>query len=231
MPPLLPEGIRACLFDLDGVLTDTSRLHAAAWKAAFDPFLAARGARPFDRVDEYERHVDGRRRADGVRSFLAARGIDAPPHLVDELAARKNEVFLRLLDEHGVEPFPGSLRFVDAVRAAGLAAAVVSSSANAAEVLEAAGLARRFAVVVDGRRIERERLAGKPAPDSFLAGAHALGLEPAAAAVLEDAPAGVRAGRAGGFGWVVGVDRNGGAAALRKSGADVVVGDLSELVA
>lgn len=229
--PLLPRGILACLFDLDGVLTDTSRLHAAAWKATFDPFLAAHGQREFDVCGDFERYVNGRMRADGVRSFLRSRGTDAAQALVEELADRKNEAVLALLRDNGVDPYPGSIRFLFAAREVRLRMAVVSSSVNAPAVLEAAGLAGVFDAIVDGATIEREGLAGKPAPDPFLAGARALHVPAASAAVFEDAPAGVEAGRAGHFGWVVGVDRGGRAVALREHGADTVVRDLGDLLA
>ena len=242
----LPDGIRACLFDMDGVLTKTATVHAAAWKQTFDDYLRRRAGRagepfrPFDAVADYDRYVDGKPRSDGVRSFLASRGITLPEgspadpptaETVDGLGNRKNETVLRLIRDHGVEPYPGSVRFLHAVRGAGLPAAVVSSSANCREVLEAAGIADLFDVRVDGTTIERDQLSGKPAPDSFLAAARELGVEPAAAAVFEDALAGVAAGRAGGFGYVVGVDRAGQAVALRRHGADVVVADLADLVA
>jgi beta-phosphoglucomutase family hydrolase len=242
----LPEGITACLFDMDGVLTETATLHAAAWKETFDDYLRRRAERagepfrPFDAGADYDEYVDGRPRSDGVRSFLASRGITLPPgaasdppsaETVDGLGNRKNEAVLRLIRERGVEAYPGSVRFLHAVRGAGLRTAVVSSSANCREVLEAAGIADLFGVRVDGTTIERDHLDGKPAPDSFLAAAGELGVEPAAAAVFEDALAGVAAGRAGGFGYVVGVDRAGQAVALRRHGADVVVADLAELLA
>lgn len=242
----LPDSIRACLFDLDGVLTETASLHAKAWKATFDTFLRDRAEQegasfaPFDAVADYDRYVDGRSRSDGIRSFLAARGItlpegdDADPagsQTVRGLGSAKNQLLLTLLDTEGVEPFPGSVRYLDAVRAAGLATAVVSSSANCRRVLAAAGLSGHFAAVVDGVQAAEQHLRSKPAPDTYLAGARAVGVPPAAAAVFEDALAGVRAGRAGNFGWVVGVDRVGQAHELRAAGADVVVADLADLLA
>ena len=235
----LPPTIRACLFDLDGVLTPTAQVHAAAWKAMFDAFLGERGAAPFG-ADDYGRFVDGKPRADGVRSFLAARGISLPegePHdpptaqSVHGLGNRKNELVLTLLAESGVEAYPGSLDFVRAARDEGLACAVVSASTNCRDVLAAAGIEGLFAVEVDGLVAEREGLRGKPAPDTFLAAARALDVAPSDAAVFEDALAGVAAGRAGAFGLVVGVDRVGRAAELRARGADVVVSDLAELLA
>ncbi|MFL6136580.1 MAG: beta-phosphoglucomutase family hydrolase [Frankiaceae bacterium] len=242
----LPDGIRACLFDLDGVLTQTAKVHAAAWKRMLDDYLRSRAERtggafvPFDPHDDYDDYVDGKPRADGTRSFLASRGIELPEGCADDppdaetvhgLGNRKNELVLRLIEDEGVEPYEGSVRYVRAVRSAGLPCAVVSSSANCRAVLAAAGIDDLFAVRVDGEVIERERLAGKPAPDAFLAAARSLGVEPREGAVFEDALAGVAAGRAGGFGVVVGVDRVGQADALRAHGADVVVRDLGELLA
>jgi beta-phosphoglucomutase family hydrolase len=241
----LPDAIEACLFDLDGVLTETASVHAAAWKQMFDEYLRARAAGtgesfvPFDEQLDYDRYVDGKPRYDGVRSFLAARGIALPEGKVDDppsaetihgLGNRKNEIVLAIIRERGVKPYPGSVRYLDAVQQAGLRRAVVSSSTNCRDVLRAAGLADRFDVVIDGVVAEREHLAGKPAPDTYLAGARALGVAPAVAAVFEDALAGVEAGRAGRFGFVVGVDRAGQAQQLREHGADVVVGDLAELL-
>lgn len=237
----LPDGITACLFDLDGVLTGTAELHRAAWKQTFDAFLSERGGpgfREFTDAD-YTSYVDGRPRFDGVRSFLASRGIsipeggpDDPPSnaTVQGLGNRKNELVLALIDSGGVHPFPGSVRYLEAARAAGLGIAVVTSSANGAAVLEAAGLTRLVQARVDGVTISERGLRGKPAPDSFLEGARELGVAPAQAAVFEDALSGVEAGRAGNFGYVVGVDRTGQADALRARGADVVVADLDELL-
>jgi beta-phosphoglucomutase family hydrolase len=237
----LPDHVTACLFDLDGVLTPTATVHAAAWKRMFDAFLAGRdGQPPFDLKDDYVRYVDGRPRLDGVRAFLDARAISLPEgspedppgaETVHGLGRRKNDLVEDVLREQGVEAYEGSVRFVRAARDAGLRRAVVSSSANTQAVLQAAGIEDLFEARVDGVVAEREHLRGKPAPDTFLAGARALGVEPAAAAVFEDALAGVEAGRAGAFGCVVGVDRGGAADALREHGADVVVGDLSELLA
>jgi beta-phosphoglucomutase family hydrolase len=242
----LPDSIQACLFDLDGVLTPTASVHDKAWKATFDDFLRRRAERdgapfvPFDPVADYEQYVDGKPRLDGVRSFLAARGITLPDgsgndppgsETVTGLGDAKNEVLLKLLHDEGVQPYPGSVRYLQAVRAAGLATAVVSSSANCRAVLAAAGLDRQFDAVVDGVLAAEQHLAGKPAPDTYLAAATALDLPPAAAAVFEDALAGVRSGRAGHFGWVIGVDRVGQSAELRAAGADVVVTDLADLLA
>jgi len=238
--------VSACLFDLDGVLTKTAKVHAAAWKEMFDAYLRERAARtgepfvPFDAVAEYDEYVDGKPRYDGVQSFLASRGIELPrgepndppeAETVDGLGNRKNEIVLRLIREHGVEPYEGSVRYVHAAKEAGLRRAVVSSSTNAHDVLIAAGIEDLFEVRIDGVVAEREHLRGKPAPDTFLAGARALGVQPAQAAVFEDALAGVAAGSAGRFGFVVGVDRVGQADALREHGADVVVSDLSDLLA
>jgi beta-phosphoglucomutase family hydrolase len=241
----LPETVRACLFDLDGVLTQTARVHAAAWKQTFDEYLRARAARtgepfvPFDDVEDYDEYVDGKPRAEGVRSFLEARGIHLPGGSPDDPASaetingvgnRKNELVLRLIREQGVQVYEGSVRYVRAVRAAGLRTAVVSSSANCRDVLVAAGIEDLFDARVDGVVAQERHLRGKPAPDTFLAGAEALDVEPGAAAVFEDALAGVEAGRAGRFALVVGVDRTGQAQALRQHGADVVVRDLAELL-
>ena len=241
----LPNAIRACLFDLDGVLTQTAKVHAAAWKEMFDAFLRKRAAQtgesfePFDPVADYDEYVDGKPRYDGVRSFLAARGIALPEGTPDDppdaatvhgLGNRKNELVLAMIERQGVQVYEGSVRYVRAVRDAGLGRAVVTSSANADEVLAAAGLDDLFDVRIDGVVAAREHLEGKPAPDTFLAAARALEVAPDRAAVFEDALAGVAAGRAGRFGLVVGVDRVGQADELREHGADVVVGDLSELL-
>lgn len=241
----LPDSVRACLFDLDGVLTQTAKVHAAAWKQMFDEFLRQRSTDraeqfvPFDPVRDYDEYVDGKPRYDGVRSFLAVRQIDLPEGASDDppdaetvhgLGNRKNEIVLKMIHESGVEPYEGSVRYVEAARNAGLRRAVVSSSTNCRDVLEAAGILAMFEEIIDGRVAEREQLLGKPAPDTFLAGARALGVEPEQAVVFEDALAGVEAGRRGRFGCVVGVDRVGQAEDLRAHGADVVVGDLSELL-
>ena len=241
----LPESVRACLFDLDGVLTQTAKVHAAAWKEMFDAFLRERAAKggepfqPFDPVADYDEYVDGRPRYDGVRSFLAARGIDLPEgeendpagaETVVGLGNRKNELVLHVIREQGVEAYEGSVRYVRAAREAGLHRAVVSSSSNCRELLAAAGIEDLFEERIDGLVAERDQLKGKPAPDTFLAGARALGVGPGQAAVFEDALAGVAAGRAGGFVCVVGVDRVGQADELREHGADLVVSDLAELL-
>jgi beta-phosphoglucomutase family hydrolase len=241
----LPAHIHALLFDLDGVLTPTAKVHAAAWKQTFDEFLRQRaqesGAKfvPFDEIGDYDEYVDGKPREDGVRSFLSSRGIELPDGAADDPADaetvhgvgnRKNERVLRLIHEQGVEAYDGSVRYVRAAQRAGLLRAVVSSSANCRDVLAAARIDGLFDAVVDGVVAGREHLHGKPAPDTFLAGAKALGVEPAHAAVFEDALAGVEAGRAGRFGYVVGVDRVGQRDALKAHGADIVVDDLADLL-
>jgi beta-phosphoglucomutase family hydrolase len=229
----LPAGITACLFDLDGVLTPTAELHARAWQETFDTFLRGRPerVRPFDPVHDYEELIDGRTRLDGVRAFLASRRLAVAGAGVRALAADKNRRLVDLLGSDGVRPFAGSVRLVAAARDQGLRRAVVSSSRNAGAVLRAAGIADLFEAVVDGMVAQRQRLAGKPAPDTFLAAARLLDARPAAAAVFEDSLAGVEAARAGRFGYVVGVDRRGHAERLRNRGADVVVSDLSALLA
>lgn len=241
----LPDAIEACLFDMDGVLTETAKVHAAAWKQMFDAFLEERARRsgeefrPFDQVSDYDRYVDGKPRYDGVKSFLASRGIelpqgtpDDPPdkETIDGLGNRKNRLVMSVVREQGVDAYPGSVRLVEAVRKAGLKAAVVSSSANTAEIIKAAGIEQLFDAMVDGNTVEREHLKGKPAPDAYLAAARDLGVQAAHAAVFEDALAGVESGRAGKFGLVVGVNRADQAQALREHGADVVVDDLAELI-
>ena len=241
----LPDRVRACLFDLDGVLTQTAKVHAAAWKETFDQYLRARSERTgekfreFDQVRDYDAYVDGKPRYDGVRSFLESRGIDLPEgtasdpptaETIDGLGNRKNELVLKMFHEQGVETYEGSVRYVRAARDAGLRRAVVSSSANARDALAAAGIAELFEEVIDSHAVESQGLKGKPAPDTFLAGARALDTPPDEAAVFEDALAGVEAGRAGKFAFVVGVDRVGQARELREHGADVVVKDLAELL-
>jgi beta-phosphoglucomutase family hydrolase len=237
----LPDDITSCLFDLDGVLTQTAKIHAAAWKQTFDQYLRKRSQEqgekfvPFDKADDYDQYVDGKPRYDGVRSFLESRGIklsEGDKHDTDGaetihgIGDRKN-----VIEHDGVEAYDGSVRFAKAAKEAGLRRAVVSSSTNCRDVLQAAGIEKLFEEVIDGHDADEQHLKGKPAPDTFLAGAKALGVEPAQAAVFEDALAGVQAGRAGGFGFVVGVDRVGQANALKAHGADVVVEDLAELLA
>jgi HAD superfamily hydrolase (TIGR01509 family) len=241
----LPAGVTVCLFDLDGVLTQTAKVHAAAWKEMFDAFLRVRAAErgedfvPFDAVHDYDEYVDGRPRAEGVQTFLASRGIDLPNGSPDDppdaltisgLGERKNRIVLRLIREHGVERYDGSVRYVKAARDGGLRCCVVSSSTNCRDVLAAAGITELFEEIIDGNVAEAEKLRGKPAPDTYLAGARAVGEAPEHGAVFEDALVGVQAGRAGKFAIVIGIDRVGQAAALKAHGADVVVGDLSELL-
>jgi beta-phosphoglucomutase family hydrolase len=232
----LPDDIQVLLFDLDGVITQTAKVHAAAWKQMFDEYLKDKARRegaefvPFDAHDDYDEYVDGRPRPDGVRSFLQSRGIAPDDRLVRELGDRKNAIVLDLIHTRGVEVYDGSVRYVEAAREAGLKLAVVSSSANTKDVLRAVDLLDRFDAIVDGNDVAHGGLRGKPAPDTFLEGARRLGAEPSHAAVFEDALAGVEAGRAGHFGCVVGVDRVGQAGALRAHGATVVVSDLEELL-
>jgi beta-phosphoglucomutase family hydrolase len=242
----LPDTIRACLFDLDGVLTDTASVHRKAWKAMFDSYLKDRTERtgerfvPFDIAADYLSYVDGKKREDGVRSFLAARTItlaegdpddDPSAETLHGLGNRKNELFHQIIREDGVKVFEGSRHYLEAVADARLAVAVVSSSANTREVLEVTGLDKFVQQRVDGVTMRQEHIAGKPAPDSFLRAAELLGVPPAEGAVFEDALAGVEAGRRGDFGCVVGVDRVGQSEALRRNGADMVVSDLAELLA
>jgi beta-phosphoglucomutase family hydrolase len=239
----LPDGVKACLFDLDGVLTKTAVVHAAAWKQMFDEYLRDRAGGedfvPFDPGSDYNEYVDGKPRYDGVRSFLESRGIeleegsdDDPPgaETIRGLGNRKNDLVVRLIHDQGVEAYEGSVRYLEAARDVGLRRAVVSASANCHDVLIAAGIEHFFEARIDGVVADREGLAGKPAPDTFLAGARALGVDKEEAVVFEDALAGVEAGRAGGFACVVGVNRVGQADALREHGATVVVDDLAELL-
>lgn len=241
----LPSQIRVCLFDLDGVVTRTAAQHAKAWKTMFDTFLAAYARRtgqpfvPFDIGTDYVKYVDGKRRLDGTRGFLAARGIDLPPggpadtledQTVSGLSNAKNALVLKLIETDGVEVFPDAVSYLDALREAGVPRAVVTSSANAEQVLKVTNLADYFDVKVDALVANERGLAGKPAPDTFLAGAELLGAGSHEAAVFEDALVGVEAGRAGNFGFVVGVDRVGQGEQLRAHGADVVVRELTELM-
>ncbi|MEV6279052.1 beta-phosphoglucomutase family hydrolase [Nocardia sp. NPDC051832] len=238
-----PASITVALFDLDGVLTDTAQVHRRAWKETFDAFLARRlgdGYEPFSE-DDYLAYVDGRPRADGVREFLGSRDITLPEGNPDDLPGdstvhgvgnQKNQLLLAVIERHGVRVYPEAAGYLERLRAAGLRIGVVTSSANAEAVLRAADLARLVEVRIDGVAITRRGLSGKPAPDSFLAGAEAFEVKPEQAVVFEDAVAGVEAGRAGAFGYVVGVDRvrdGRHADALRAAGADVVVTDLTEL--
>jgi trehalose-phosphatase len=234
----------AVIFDLDGVVTQTAQVHAAAWKALFDEYFDQRRRRgesevpPFDVVRDYRLYVDGKPRHDGIRSFLKTRGIELPPgeqsdamdqETVCGLAKRKNQSFLQQLNDKGVQPYESTVRLLDALRADGFPVAIISASENAAAVLEAAGLLDRFDARVDGLETKRLALQGKPAPDVFLEAARRLGVAPARSVVIEDAIAGVQAGRAGGFGCVIGVDRMGQSEDLRANGADVVVSDLAEV--
>jgi beta-phosphoglucomutase family hydrolase len=241
----LPEKVTACLFDMDGVVTRTAVVHDAAWKQTFDDFLrkwaAEKGGKfvPFDPVQDYDEYVDGKPRLDGTRAFLASRSIVLPEgspsdppgsFTIHGLSNRKNDLVLEVLARDGVEVYDGSRRYITAVRAAGLRTAIVSSSANTAQVLEAGGVSDLFEVRVDHQVAQERGLRGKPAPDTYTEAARQLGVEPVNAAVFEDALAGVAAGRAGNFGFVVGVDRVGQEAALRQHGADIVVKDLAELL-
>jgi beta-phosphoglucomutase family hydrolase len=241
----LPDGVTACLFDMDGVVTKTAVVHAAAWKDMFDEFLREWSSKtgtpfvPFDKARDYEEYVDGKPRLEGTKSFLQSRSISLPEGSPSDPAAaqtewglsnRKNELVQKVLERDGVEVYDGSVRYITAVRAAGLRTAIVSSSANTVAVLEAAGITDLFDVRVDAQVARERGLRGKPAPDTFLEAARMLGVGAKQAAVFEDALAGVAAGHAGGFGLVVGVDRVGQAEALRSHGADVVVEDLAELL-
>jgi beta-phosphoglucomutase family hydrolase len=236
----LPGAVTVCLFDLDGVLTDTASVHRQAWKQTFDELLRRRGLPEFTDQD-YVQYVDGKPRADGVRDFLASRGIVLPEGDADDPPGRdtvlsvgnhKNHLLLRHIREDGVAVYEGSRRYLDAAREAGLHRVVVSSSANTEDVLRVTGLDALVEGRIDGNTLTEKHLRGKPAPDSFLAGAELFGVAPAAAAVFEDATSGVQAGRAGGFGIVVGVNRldDEHSKALMSSGADVVVRDLEELL-
>ncbi len=242
-PDLVRSGLKAVLFDLDGVVTRTAHVHARAWQQLFDEFLASQTGeperlRPFRLPEDYLAYIDGKPRYEGVQSFLLARGINLPwgepgdppdAATVCGLGNRKNRIFRRVLEEQGVEVFESTVALIRALRSEGIGTACVSSSKNCMAVLERAGLTDLFDVIFDGRDLERERLRGKPHPDAYLQAAARLGVAPAEAAVVEDAIAGVAAGRAGRFGLVIGVDRGIGRAALTAAGADVVVGDLDEL--
>ncbi|MGB6409624.1 MAG: beta-phosphoglucomutase family hydrolase [Candidatus Deferrimicrobiaceae bacterium] len=245
MNPISPDKFDAVLFDLDGVLTATAKVHAACWKKLFDEFLEERAKaageplKPFDIDSDYKLYVDGKLRYEGVRSFLGSRGIDLPEGTPDEspnsetvcgLGNRKDALVHEVLEADGVEVYEGSVRLVEQVRSRGIRTAVVSASKNCKIVMEAARISHLFDQVVDGEVAERLRLPGKPKPDTFLTAAERLGVVPERAVVVEDAISGVQAGRAGGFGLVIGVDRKGDPESLRKSGADIVVKDLSELV-
>jgi beta-phosphoglucomutase family hydrolase len=241
----LPDGVTAALFDMDGVITQTATVHDAAWKQAFDSFLRERAKAtgepfvPFDPVKDYDEYVDGKPRLDGTRSFLASRGItlpegspDDPPgtQTLNAVGNEKNKILLEKIAADGVEVYDGSVRYLRAARAQGLHTAIVSSSANTVQILKSVGLLDEFDVRVDAQVARTKNLSGKPAPDTYLEAARELGVPASAAAVFEDALAGVEAGRAGRFGYVVGVDRVGQASALRAHGADVVVTDLGDLL-
>ena len=241
----LPDGVLACLFDMDGVVTQTATVHAAAWKEMFDEFLKARAQRtgtkfvPFDPHHEYDAYVDGKPRMDGTRSFLESRGIELPEGTPDDppgaptlygLSNRKNDLVLAKIAAGGVQVYPGSITYIKAVRANGIRTAIVSASANTVQVLQSAGIEDLFDARIDGVIAKERGLRGKPAPDTFLAAAEALRVPAAHAVVFEDAQAGVAAGHAGHFALVVGVDRVGLAAELKAHGADIVVKDLSDLL-
>jgi beta-phosphoglucomutase family hydrolase len=241
----LPDGVSACLFDMDGVVTQTATVHAAAWKQMFDEFLRQHAEStgtefvPFDPHHEYDAYVDGKPRLDGTRSFLESRGINLPEGTPDDppgtptlygLSNRKNDLVLAKIAAGAVQVYQGSITYIKAVRAGGIATAVVSASANTVQVLHSAGIEGLFDVRIDGIVAKQRGLRGKPAPDTFLAAAQALGVPAAHAVVFEDAQAGVAAGHAGHFALVVGVDRVGQAAELKEHGADIVVKDLSELL-
>ena len=237
--PVTRDRFDAVLFDLDGVLTSTAAIHADAWKAMFDAFLSSRGERLFDIDTDYKRYVDGRPRYEGVRTFLESRGIELPlgesseepnDRTISGLGNKKDAMVKRAIAEGRVQPFPGSLRWIDQLRRAGFKLGVVSSSRNAGPVLKAAKMDHLFSVRVDGATLAEENIKGKPAPDSFLKAAERLGATPKRTVVVEDALSGVEAGRAGRFGLVIGVDREGHGDALRKHGADIVVTDLGELL-
>jgi beta-phosphoglucomutase family hydrolase len=235
----------AVLLDLDGVITDTASIHAASWKKMFDAYLQQRAAdtgepfRPFEIATDYRLYVDGKPRFDGVRDFLASRGIQLPEGSPDDppqaetlggLGNRKNDLVNEVIDAVGVEPYEGSVKLIRQLRQQGFKVAVVTSSQNCDTVLKAAKLDDCFDVRVDGNTVRAQHLAGKPAPDTFLMAAKLLGADPARSVVVEDAISGVQAGRKGNFGLVIGVARKGNAEELRRNGAHLVVNDLGELV-
>jgi beta-phosphoglucomutase family hydrolase len=242
----LPDGVSACLFDMDGVVTQTAVVHAAAWKEMFDDFLRERAAStgtpfvPFDARAEYDQYVDGKPRLDGTRSFLESRGITLPEGTPDDppgtptiygLSNRKNALVLQKIAAGGVQIYQDTITYIRTVKAGGISTAIVSASANTQLVLDSAGIAGLFDVRMDGVIAKQRGLHGKPAPDTYLAAAEMLHVTAHQAAVFEDAQAGVAAGRAGDFALVVGVDRVGQAAELREHGADIVVQDVAELLA
>ena len=241
----LPEGVAACLFDMDGVVTKTAIVHAAAWKQMFDDFLRERAQQtgtefvPFDSDHDYGNYVDGKPRLDGTRSFLESRGIELPEGSPDDkpgaptlqgLSNRKNDLVLVKLEENGVQVYDDTVTYIKAVREKGMATAIVSSSANTRQVLDVAKIADLFDVRVDAQYAKEHNLHGKPAPDTFLAAAQALKASAKQAVVFEDAQSGVAAGHAGHFALVVGVDRVGQASELHEHGADVVVEDVTDLL-
>jgi beta-phosphoglucomutase family hydrolase len=237
----LPEGIKGLLFDLDGVLTQTAKVHFKAWKQTFDEFLKARDGDGFKEFtqDDYNEYVDGMPRYDGVRTFLKSRGIELPEgspddgpdeQTIDGVGNRKNDLVVKIIKDDGVEPYDGSVAYIKAAKAAKIPMAVVSASANCKDVLKAAEIIDYFDAIVDGNTTTEEHLKGKPAPDTYLAGARALGVEPAHAVVFEDATAGVQAGHDGKFGFVIGLDRVDHAGALLDHGASIVTRDLAELL-
>jgi len=243
----LPPDVVACVFNLDGVLIGSAAVHAAAWAETFDEFISARIERthgqftpaPFNPGADYDRHIHAKPRLEGVRAFLASRGIRLsegdprdPPgaETVHGLANRKNAALLRRLDEHALTAFEGAQHYLEIARDAGVRRAAVSASANTPAILEQAGLADLIETSVDGNTMAAERLRAKPAPDTLLAACRQLGVEPRHAAVFETTPAGVAAARAAGFELVMGVDRTGGAGGLRAAGADVVIASLAELL-
>lgn len=244
-PRVTVDDFDAVLFDLDGVLTSTARVHSVCWKRMFDAFLERHAADtgtpfvPFDMDGDYKQYVDGKPRYDGVRSFLESRGIELPfgdpEDPPGELTAcglgnRKDRLFNEVLREDGVEPFEGTIRWARDLRGRGMKTAVVSSSKNCGTIMEAAGIGDLFDTRVDGEIAQRLGIPGKPAPDTYLKAADELGVTPRRAVVVEDALSGVQAGRRGGFGLVIGVDRHGDADALRENGADIVVTDLAEML-
>lgn len=241
-----PDNIRACLFDMDGVLTKTAAVHAAAWKEMFDAYLKQHAEEsgtefvPFDIATDYVKYVDGKLRQDGVRSFLESRDISLPEGTPDNhedeetvwgLGTRKNNRVQELIRTKGVDVYPDSITLLRAVRANGLKTAVVSASKNTPDILSVTNLTDQFSYVMHGGIAGEQGLPGKPEPDTFVAAAKALGEEPANCVVLEDAIVGVQAGKAGDFGYVIGVDRVDHGDELRANGADIVVKNLEELVA
>ena len=241
----LPDGVAACLFDMDGVVTQTAVVHAAAWKEMFDEFLRENAKKtgtefvPFDSHADYDAFVDGKPRLDGTRAFLQSRGIDLPAGTPNDppgtptvygLSNRKNDLVLAKLAQGGVQVYQGTITYIHAARDKGTATAIVSSSANTQQILASAGIADLFDVRIDGQIATERKLRGKPAPDTFLAAAAELKVPADRAAVFEDALAGVEAGRAGHFALVVGVDRVGQAEQLKQHGADIVVQDVAELL-